>query len=195
MLINEDLLISSGAKIVNYAKNQFVFQENTEALAYFQILTGRVKIVSQKKPRREFIHHMSNQGDCLGELFLFLKHQYSVSAIAMEDCRIFILQKSDFDLMLKDNPAILRDLYESIAESLHYTYMMRGLALENPAEKTINLLRYLKVSNDSTNPDEVLLTRQEIASLTGLRVETVIRTIKQLENEGLLVITKGKIFY
>ncbi|PJJ66381.1 CRP-like cAMP-binding protein [Chryseobacterium geocarposphaerae] len=188
--------MSSGAKIANYAKNQFVFQENTEALAYFQILTGRVKIVSQKKPGREFIHHMFNQGDCLGELFLFLKHQYSVSAIAMEDCRIFILQKSDFDLMLKDNPAILRDLYESIAESLHYTYMMRGLALENPAEKTINLLRYLKVSNDSsTNPDEVLLTRQEIASLTGLRVETVIRTIKQLESEGLLVITKGKIFY
>ncbi|SHG17729.1 cAMP-binding domain of CRP or a regulatory subunit of cAMP-dependent protein kinases [Chryseobacterium arachidis] len=187
--------MSSGAKIVNYTKNQFVFQENTEAISYFQLLTGRVKIVSQKKPGREFIHHVSNQGDCLGELFLFLKHQYSVSAIAMEDCRIFILQKSDFDLMLKDYPTILRDLYESIAESLHYTYMMRGFALENPAEKTINLLRYLKVSNASTNPDEVLLTRQEIASLTGLRVETVIRTIKQLENEGLLVITKGKIFY
>jgi len=187
--------MSSGAKILNYAKNQFVFQENTEALSYFQLLTGSVKIVSQKKQGREFIHNISNKGDCLGELFLFLKHQYSVSAIAMEDCRILILQKSDFDIMLKDNPAILRDLYESIAESLHYTYVMRGFALESPAEKTINLLRYLKISNDSTDPDEVLLTRQQIASLTGLRVETVIRTIKQLESEGLLVIRKGKIFY
>lgn len=187
--------MSSGAKIVDYTKNQFVFQENTEALSYFQLLTGSVKIVSQKKPGHEFIHNISNQGDCLGELFLFLKHQYSVSAIAIEDCRILILQKSDFDIMLKDNPAILRVLYESIAESLHYTYMMKGFALESPAEKTINLLRYLKISNESTDPDEVLLTRQQIASLTGLRVETVIRTIKQLESEGLLMIRKGKIFY
>lgn len=195
MQINEDLLMSSGAKIVNYAKNQFVFQENTEAIAYFQILTGKVKIVSQKKPGREFIHNISNQGDCLGELFLFLKHQYSVNAIAMEDCRILILQKSDFILMLTDNPSILLNLYKRIAESLHYTYMMKGFALESPAEKTINLFRYLKISNDLTDQDEILLTRQQIASLTGLRVETVIRTIKQLESQGLLVITKGKIFY
>jgi len=195
MQINEDLLMSSGAKIVNYAKNQFVFQENTEAIAYFQILTGKVKIVSQKKPGREFIHNISNQGDCLGELFLFLKHQYSLSAIAMDDCRILILQKSDFILMLTENPSILLNLYKRIAEGLHYTYMMKGFALESPAEKTINLFRYLKISNYLTDQDEILLTRQQIASLTGLRVETVIRTIKQLESEGLLVIRKGKIFY
>lgn len=195
MLVNEDLLVGSGAKIVNYAKNQFVFQENTAPRCYFQLLSGSVKIVSKKKTGREFIHNISNPGDCVGESFLFLKHQYSVSAIALEDCRILILQKSDFDIMLMDNPAILRDLYEKIAENLHYQYMMRGFALENPAEKIINLLRYLKTPNDSTEPDKVLLTRQKIASLTGLRVETVIRTIKQLESKGLLVIRKGKIFY
>ena len=40
----------------------------------------------------------------------------------------------------------------------------------------------------------VNLTRQQIADMTGLRVETVIRTIKNLEHKGDLVIDKGKVY-
>ena len=37
------------------------------------------------------------------------------------------------------------------------------------------------------------LTRQQIAGLTGLRVETVIRTIKKLEEKGKLELDSHKI--
>lgn len=38
-------------------------------------------------------------------------------------------------------------------------------------------------------------TRQQIADLIGLRVETVIRTIKKMETENLLLIDHSKIYY
>ena len=41
----------------------------------------------------------------------------------------------------------------------------------------------------------VPLTRQQMANLTGLRVETVIRTIKLMEKNNLLKIKKGLIYY
>lgn len=40
----------------------------------------------------------------------------------------------------------------------------------------------------------VKLTRQQIADMTGLRVETVIRSIRQMEEKGELVIDKGKVY-
>ncbi|MGL6126561.1 helix-turn-helix domain-containing protein [Chryseobacterium artocarpi] len=39
------------------------------------------------------------------------------------------------------------------------------------------------------------LTRQQLASLTGLCVETVIRTIKQMKKDQIVKIEKKKIYY
>jgi CRP-like cAMP-binding protein len=44
------------------------------------------------------------------------------------------------------------------------------------------------------NKNEVSLTRQHIADLTGLRIETVIRSVKTLEKEGSLDIRGHKIY-
>jgi CRP-like cAMP-binding protein len=43
--------------------------------------------------------------------------------------------------------------------------------------------------------NQVMLTRQQIADFTGLRVETVIRVIRILHEKKLLAIQKGKVFY
>jgi CRP-like cAMP-binding protein len=39
-----------------------------------------------------------------------------------------------------------------------------------------------------------MMTRQQLANMTGLRVETVIRTIKQMEKDEKLSIVRGKVF-
>ncbi|MBO6183854.1 MAG: helix-turn-helix domain-containing protein, partial [Chryseobacterium sp.] len=42
---------------------------------------------------------------------------------------------------------------------------------------------------------QIPLTRQQMANLTGLCVETVIRTLKKMERDGKLLIENGKILY
>jgi CRP-like cAMP-binding protein len=39
------------------------------------------------------------------------------------------------------------------------------------------------------------LTRKELSNMTGLRIETIIRTIKKMEKDGKLKIVNGKVFY
>ena len=38
-------------------------------------------------------------------------------------------------------------------------------------------------------------TRQQLAEMTGLRVETVIRVLRNLFDKNILTIEKGKVFY
>jgi CRP-like cAMP-binding protein len=38
------------------------------------------------------------------------------------------------------------------------------------------------------------LTRQQVANMTGLRVETVIRSIRNMNENGQLVIERGKVY-
>ncbi|WP_418123738.1 helix-turn-helix domain-containing protein [Chryseobacterium sp. PTM-20240506] len=56
---------------------------------------------------------------------------------------------------------------------------------------------YLKSYDENKTPYsfQIPLTRQQLASLTGLRVETVIRVIKNMEKENELKIVNRKIFY
>ena len=42
---------------------------------------------------------------------------------------------------------------------------------------------------------QIKLTRQQIADMTGLRVETVIRVMRQLHEKGVIQIQKGKVYF
>ncbi len=59
------------------------------------------------------------------------------------------------------------------------------------------LLNYLKSYHDGdcTHCFTVELTRQQLANLTGLRVKTVIRTLKKMEQEGDIIFKDRKILY
>ena len=66
----------------------------------------------------------------------------------------------------------------------------------NPEQSISTLLGYFKQTqtNICSKCNRIKLTRQQIADMTGLRVETVIRTIKNLQAKGQLVIEKGKVY-
>jgi CRP-like cAMP-binding protein len=58
------------------------------------------------------------------------------------------------------------------------------------------LLKYYKSKNSQTAlAGKIIIpyTRQQLADMSGLRVETVIRTVKKMEKEGRLVLEGHKI--
>ncbi|MBW7889573.1 MAG: winged helix-turn-helix domain-containing protein, partial [Chitinophagaceae bacterium] len=69
------------------------------------------------------------------------------------------------------------------------------LANCNPEYRLMMLLSYLiqYKKNICFNRNRLLLTRKQLACMLGLRIETVIRTIKQLEQKEVLSIDKGKV--
>jgi CRP-like cAMP-binding protein len=58
------------------------------------------------------------------------------------------------------------------------------------------VIKYFKSKFLKQNPREKMIrpfTRQQLADMTGLRVETVIRTVKKMEKEGKLCLEGHKI--
>jgi len=81
---------------------------------------------------------------------------------------------------------------------MYYKYvMLYNLSFQNPILKLKQLMDYLKsyYEDKSSYSFRIPLTRQQLASLTGLRVETVIRAIKNMEKDKIVKIERGKIFY
>ena len=72
--------------------------------------------------------------------------------------------------------------------------LLKKLSFENPKHRILTLLQTLKKDQKNLRPSKINYTRNEIANMTGLRIETVIRTIKQLEKEKELEIRDKKIY-
>ena len=66
----------------------------------------------------------------------------------------------------------------------------------DPEHRLNTLLKYFKsklVKKDDAEKIIIPFTRQQLADMTGLRVETVIRTIKKMEKDGKLKLEGHKI--
>ncbi|MDQ0593865.1 CRP-like cAMP-binding protein [Chryseobacterium ginsenosidimutans] len=198
MIIPEDLLLAFGANYEKYESNEIIFHEGSLPKFYFQIVNGTVELSNYHEDGKEFTQNILSNGQSFGESLIFNDKPYPMTAIAKTTCNILKLPKSDFLNLLSQNPKVSLDVFKCLADRLYYKYIMLfNVSSNDPLFKVKAIMNYLKGYNSNNKPYsfQVPLTRQQIANLTGLRVETVIRSVKKLENERVLKIEKGKIFY
>ncbi|MCU7616283.1 Crp/Fnr family transcriptional regulator [Chryseobacterium sp. PBS4-4] len=198
MFISEDLLSSYGAEYIDFMPNQTIFSEGSKPQFYFQILTGIVEIKNYHQDGKEFTQNILSNQQCFAESFLFNSKVYPVTAVALTQCRILRLRKQDFLSLLKNNGEISSLFLQYFSARLHDNYLMLfNLSLSDPSTRIKTVIDILKRNSLFNEPFSFLipLTRQQIANLTGLRVETVIRSIKKMEHNELLKIENGKIYF
>lgn len=197
-MIAIDLLEKYGALNKFYEKTSTVFEEGKLPTHYYQIVSGEIKMNNYNDDGREFIQGIFYKDQSFGEPPLFLNQNYPASAIAVEDTQILCLPKPNFMQLLEENPAISIRIIENLAQRLYYKSVMAAeMSTQEPEHRILKLIDhgivYFNFKKDE-NGYLINFTRQQIGDLTGLRVETVIRTIKALEKKGVLKIINRKVY-
>jgi len=197
MKIDIDTLLAWGAAYKKVAAEEIIFREGTESSFYYQLVSGKVRWVNINNEGKEFIQIIIEPDECFGELPLFDGEPFAASAIADEDSVIIRLHQSVFHQLLKENPDLHFEFTKLLTQRLRFKFLiLKELANHNPENSISTLLSYFKQNqkNICTKCNRLKLTRQQIADMTGLRVETVIRTMKSMQMKGDLQITKGKVY-
>ena len=197
-MIEVDRLLSLGANVKKYQPQELIFEEGTECHFYYQLISGSVRWSQVNEEGKEFVHDMIEPGECFGEFPLFDGKPYAASAFATNECEVVRLPKEDFQQLLKNDPDLHFAFTRLLVERLRFRFMLsKDLAGNKPEDKICSLLTYFKEHKKyfCSTCNMVQLTRQQIADMTGLRVETVIRSIRHLQEIGRLNINRGKVFY
>ncbi len=197
-MIAIDLLEKYGALKKFFAKNETIFEEGNLPTHYYQIISGEVKMSNYNDDAREFIQGIFYKEQSFGEPPLFLNQKYPANAIAVEDSEVLLLPKNSFMKLLEENSAISLKIIENLAQRLYYKSVMAAeMSTQEPEHRVLKLIdhgiAYFNFKKDE-NGYLISFTRQQIGDLTGLRVETVIRTIKALEKKGVLKIINRKVY-
>jgi len=194
-MIAENLLVEYQAELIVYSENDRVFAENQSANFYYQIKKGCVKMYNLNENGKEFIQGLFYEGESFGEPPLFGDFKYPASAVAIADTEIYKLGKQKCMDLLKNNFEIQLAFLATLSRRLSYKAMiMKEISVHPPEHRILTFLDFLKKRDGNSSTYKLDLTRQQIADLTGLRVETVIRACKQLEFQAEIEIIKHKIY-
>jgi len=197
MIIPKELLIQKNAYFFEVKKDEYIFLEDDPALHYYQVISGSVKMSSYSEGGQEFIQGIFKAGQSFGEPAIFGDFAYPNNAIATEISEIARLPKDIFYDLLQENFDIHKKFNSLLSNRLRYkAIVLKEISSYCPDHVIMTLLKYLRDNTriESESKFCVPYTRQQLADMTGLRVETVIRTVKQLHKEGKLEIKEHKIF-
>jgi len=192
-MISEDLLLEYGAREIKLTKHEVLFDEGGRADFYYQVSSGEVKMYNLTEEGKEFVQGIFNDGKSFGEPPLLGGFKYPAGAAATKDSILLKLPKDQFIGLLRANPDIHLTFTALLSNRLAYKAMIgKEVSIHPPEHRILTILNYLKNQNGVAE-FVVDITRQQIAELTGLRVETVIRSIKKLEAQKILRLENHKI--
>ncbi len=196
-MIDIDFLLAHGAVYKKVSEGEIIFMEGSRCNFYHQLVSGKIKWININNDGKEYLQSIIEPGESFGELPLFDGDPYAATAIADEESVIIKLHQSTFLQILAEHPEIHMAFSKLLAQRLRFKFfLLRELFYNQPEERISSLISYLKATNHNICQccGKVKLTRQEIANMTCLRVETVIRTMRHMAERGEITIKKGKVY-
>jgi CRP/FNR family transcriptional regulator, cyclic AMP receptor protein len=191
-----EMLIQKGATIRKYPKGKPIFFEDEDPRFFYQVVEGSVRMVNITEYGKEFIQGIFTAGESFGEPVLITERPYPATAISNEDSSIIRIRKQEFVSILKENADIHFEFTRTLAQRLYdKSLIAKEISSYAPEHRILTLLKMLKKKfGHRDEPYKVDLSRQQLADMLGLRVETVIRAIKRLEEKSIIIVKKGKIY-
>jgi CRP-like cAMP-binding protein len=197
-IIPEELLARYGAFQVRAPEGTRLFEQGDAPTHIFVVKTGRIRMVSTGDSGREFTQGMFDAGQSFGEPPFFAGVPYPAAAVAEIDSTVWKCPRSGFIDLLRDHVDVHLAITKALSLRLAYKALMLGeIAIEEAEHRIATLIRYFRRRQPGASKTgyRVPFTRQQLADMTGLRVETVIRTVKAMEGKGVLAIVGGRILW
>jgi CRP/FNR family transcriptional regulator, anaerobic regulatory protein len=171
------------------ARRETLYRAGEPLVALHAIRTGSLKSVTVVEDGREQITGYHMAGDIVG-LDGLGQALHSCDVVALEDsevCSLPIARLGD----LAQQPRLLQGLFEVMARDLRRGRDLIVLlgsmrADERLATFLLNLAQRQQLRGVSPRELSLRMTREEIASLLGVKLETVSRVFSRLQAEGLI---------
>lgn len=186
--------LSDGKEERNYRKKDILFEEGDTPRQVYFILAGKVKLYKTNEFGKELIVSVLGKGDFLGYLPMIQNTKFTESAAAMEKVVVRVIPKKDFMELLYNNSNVAAQLIKILANNVSdkETQLLR-LAYNSVRKRVAEALLELDKVETSNNQSSIKINREDLASMAGTAKETVIRTLSEFKEDGLIEIEGGRI--
>ena len=169
-----------------------LFSAGAEFSAVYAIRSGFFKTSVVDGEGREQVTGFHMGGELMG-LDGLSSGMYNGTAVALEDSEVCVLPYALIEEMAREVPALQRNLHAVLAREIvrdHGVMMLLGSmrAEERLAVFLLNLSQRFTARGYSHSEFYLRMTREEIGSYLGLKLETVSRAFSRFQESGLIAV-------
>ena len=174
---------------VEYDRNGEIYAEGDSAENLYQVISGTVRSYRLLDDGRRQIGAFYFSGDIFG---LEVGSEHTFAAEAIVDSRILVIRRSALaDLAARDN-SVARKLWTLSATEVHRAQSHATALIMNAQERVIGFLHEMVKRSPTAAEIELPMSRGDIADYLGLTIETVSRTLKQLERSASIALPTSR---
>jgi CRP/FNR family transcriptional regulator len=175
-------------------RGESLFQAGTEFGAVYAVRSGFFKTSVVDGEGREQVTGFFMGGELVG-LDGLGSGAYNATAVALEDSEVCVLPYALIEQMAREVPALQRHLHAVLAREIvrdHGVMLLLGSmrAEERLATFLINLSKRFVRRGYSRCDFQLRMTREELGSYLGLKLETVSRLFSQFQKDGLIEVNQ-----
>lgn len=179
-----------------FAKKEAVFREGDRADGFFIVSSGKVKVFKLSGEGKEQILHVLEAGQTFAEAVIFEGGSYPAHAETLTDTELLFLPKRSFVELLERSPNVAIRMLASLSRWLkRMTDLAESLSLKDVETRLVFYLSEELKARGIPPKDgaelELPIGKNVLASRLGTVPETFSRTLKKLQDDGLIAV-RGK---
>jgi len=183
--------ISPLVKEKKVGRGEIILYEDEPAETLFSVVSGAVKIFKTSADGKEQILNIVRPGESFNDAPVLDEGNNMASAQAMSTVVLYELKRTDFKALLKDQPQIALNTIRVLAEQVRrLVLLVEDLSFRHVIGRVARIL--LENIGDEGSLEQ-RLTQQEMAAMAGTVREVVGRSLKALEDEGVIRMDRHRI--
>ena len=178
-------------------RGESLFHAGEAFTALYAVRTGFFKTVVSAADGREQVTGFQMAGELIGLDGISTDH-HSCDAIALEDSQVCMIPYSQLETLSREVTLLQHQFHKIMSREIvrdHGVMLLLGSmrAEERLAAFLLNLSQRFKARGYSPAEFNLRMSRDEIGSYLGLKLETVSRAFSRFQEDGLLSVHQRKI--
>jgi CRP/FNR family transcriptional regulator len=182
-----DLIVAARRKI---KRGTTLFRNGEKFTSLYAIRTGFFKTCVASEDGRDQVTGFQMAGEVIG-LDGIVNDSHTCDAVALEDAEVCVMPFDRIEELSREVNALQRHVHKIMSREIvreHGVMLLLGSmrAEERLASFLLNLVQRLHARGFSQSELILRMTREEIGSFLGLKLETVSRTFSKFAAEGIV---------
>ncbi|MFD2550608.1 Crp/Fnr family transcriptional regulator [Bizionia sediminis] len=194
-LSSEELRSVSACKTTRfYKKGDIIFDEGETLHGIYCVRSGVCKLTKLSANGKDQTVKLLGKGEILGQRSLISDERTNLSAVALNNIELCFVPKDQIITPLNDNKNFSMDVLKGMAKDLREAEDdIINMAQKSVKQRLAETLLHIQntFGTDADGALNIILSREDYASIVGTATESAIRILSQFKKEGLIT-TSGK---
>jgi CRP/FNR family transcriptional regulator, polysaccharide utilization system transcription regulator len=192
---NEELEnITNTKKRVYFKQGETIIKQGAPLTHVISFTNGLAKAYIEGKNNRNLILQFIRPTNFIGGPGIYVDNKHYFTVTALQDSAVCFIDMAVFKDIIRKNPDFADAFLQQLSRNGIFNYeRFISLTQKNMPARIADGLLYLQNEIFATGNNEINISKQDLADLTGMSKDSVIRTLKELTDDLYIEVDQSKI--